>query len=223
MKRLALILPILAVSVACGSGRNLAGTKLTLTAYNPNIGLAVFHLDCGPTGGDVSDPAVACSSLGHDPKLVTSPQPFTCLGGPQSWFDMTIAGRFAGRPLQRKFSTCWTPQMAMLDKLGLANTLRRHVRPRRRGLVLAGATHTFPPGELRRGDLIVCTILHHRLELPISGNQGPVGRTGVGFGGKYVEVGNSPEVTTVDVVHVSLGGTRNADGSITANCRRGKT
>jgi hypothetical protein len=28
----------------------------------------------------------------HDPQLVTAPQPFTCRGGPWSWFDVTIAG-----------------------------------------------------------------------------------------------------------------------------------
>jgi hypothetical protein len=27
----------------------------------------------------------------HDPQLVTAPQPFTCRGGPWSWFDVTIA------------------------------------------------------------------------------------------------------------------------------------
>jgi hypothetical protein len=222
MKRVPLALLVLALA-GCGSGMNLVGTRLTLTAINPNVGLAVFHLKCGPSGGDVNDPGAACSALGHDPKLVTSPQPFTCLGGPTSWFDVTISGRLAGKPVDRKFSTCWTPQMATLGKLGLANSLRDHVRPRRRGLVLAHRTHTFPPGALRPGDLIVCTILHHRLELPIPEGRNPIGKTGVGFGGKLVEVGNSPNETLKDIVNVTLSGTRDANGSITASCHRGKT
>jgi hypothetical protein len=222
MKRGPLALLVLALA-GCGSGMNLAGTRLRLTAINPNVGLAVFHLDCGPSGGDVNDPAAACSALGHDPRLVISPQPFTCLGGPTSWFDVTIAGRLAGKPVDRKFSTCWTPQMATLGKLGIANSLGRHVRPRRRGLVLARRTHTFPPGTLRPGDLIVCTILHHRLELPIPQRQDPIGKTGVRFGGKLVEVGNSPNETIKNAVNVTLSRTRNANGSITASCHRGKT
>ena len=44
MKRLALAVFVLVVAAGCGSGTNLAGTKLTLTAINPNVGQAVFHL-----------------------------------------------------------------------------------------------------------------------------------------------------------------------------------
>jgi hypothetical protein len=40
MKRLVLVLPLLWIAVGCGSGMNLAGTKLTLTAINPNVGQA---------------------------------------------------------------------------------------------------------------------------------------------------------------------------------------
>src|SRR5436190_11972543 len=136
MKRFALALGLFVLPAAAGcgdSGMNLAGTKLTLTAVNSNVGQAVFHLDCGPAGGDVMDPAAACSALGHDPALITAPQPYTCIGGTFSWFDMTISGRLAGKLVHRKFSTCWTPQMATLKKLGLASSLaparpQAHVR-----------------------------------------------------------------------------------------------
>jgi hypothetical protein len=138
MKRLVLALPLLLVAAGCGSGTKLAGTKLTLTAVNPNVGQAVFHLDCGPAGGDVVDPAGACAALGRDPTLVTSPQPYTCLGGPSSWFDMTISGRLDGKTVHQKFSTCWTPQMATLKKLGLASSLARHVLRPRDGIVRPG-------------------------------------------------------------------------------------
>lgn len=205
MKRLLLVLVVLALA-GCGSGMNLTGTKPTLTAVNPNVGQAVFHLDCGPAGGDVSDPAAACTALGHDPTLVTSPRPYTCIGGPTSWFDMTISGRLEGKRVQQKFSTCWTPQMATLKKLGLARSLERHVLPRRHGVVQPGIRRTFEPGSLRPGDLLVCTILHHRVQMGIPDRVGSIGS--VGFGGK-------------NVVSVTLTGTRYADGSITASCHRG--
>jgi hypothetical protein len=205
VKSLLLALLVLSAAAGCGGGMNLGGTKLTLTAVNPNAGQAVFDLDCGPTGGDVTDPSAACAALAHDPTLVTSPQPFNCVGGPSSWFDMTISGRLAGKPVHRKFSTCWTPQMATLDKLGLARSLGRHVLRRRRALVLPGIKRTFPPGTLRPGDLLVCKIDHHRLQLGVPDRFGSIGSTG--FGGK-------------NVVSVNLAGTRHADGSITASCHR---
>ena len=220
MKRLVLALPLLVVAAGCGSSMNLAGTKLTLTAVNPNVGQAVFHLECGPAGGDVADPSAACAALGHDPTLVTSPQPFTCLGGPSSWFDMTISGRLDGKPVHQQFSTCWTPQMAMLNELGLARSLRSHVLPRRHGVVLAGVTTTFPAGTLRPGDLIVCTILHHRLELGVPGTFGRIGSAGTRVGGKLTEVGDSPNETVTGGLNITLGATRHADGSITAGCHR---
>ncbi len=205
MKALALALLVLALT-GCGSGLNLAGTKLTLTAVNPNVGQAVFHLDCGPAGGDVSDPAAACAALAHDPTLVTSPQPFNCIGSTSSWFDMTISGSLRGKPVHRKFSTCWTPQMATLKRLGLASSLERHVLQRRHGVIQPGIRRAFPPGTLRPGDVLVCRILHHRLQLGIPADFGPIGSAG--FGGK-------------DVASVTLTGRRKANGSVTASCHRG--
>lgn len=206
MKRLLFAVLLLALT-GCGSSTNLAGTKLTLTAVNPNVGQAVFHLACGPAGGDISDPSAACAALGRDPKLITAPKPFSCLGGPSSWFDMTISGRLEGKAVHRRFSTCWTPQMATLEKLGLASSLRRHVVRRRHGLVEPGIKSTFPPGTLRPGDLLVCTILHRHLQLGIPGSSGSIGSTGAAVGG---------------AVNITLSGRRSANGSITASCHQGR-
>ena len=199
VKRIAVALFLLSVAAGCGGGMKLAGTKLTLTAINRNVGLAVFHLDCSPSGGDVSDPAAACSALARDPKLVTSPQPFSCLGGPSSWFDVTVAGDLAGKPVQRKFSTCWTPQMATLGKLGLVSSLERNLRPRRHGVVVRGVPRTFPPGTLRPGDVLVCGILHG-VQLGIPDRFGSIGLVGTSNG--------------------TLSGARHHDGSVIATCRR---
>jgi hypothetical protein len=205
MKRLLLALLVLPLA-GCGNAADLTGTKLTLTAVNPSVGQAVFHLSCEPATGDVSDPAAACAALGRDPKLVTSPQPYTCLGGPSSWFDMTITGRLDGKPVHRKFSTCWTPQMATLQKLGLARSLTHHILRRRDGIVRPGIRRTFPPGTLRPGDILICRILNHRLQLGIPTGFGSIGSAG--FGGK-------------NVVAVTLTGARHADGSVTGSCHRG--
>lgn len=200
MKRVLLGMCVLALA-GCGSSMKLAGTKLTLTAVNPNVGQAVFHLDCGPTGGDISDPAAACAALGRDPTLVTSPKPFNCIGGTTSWFDMTISGRLAGKPVREKLATCWTPQMATLKKLGLAHSLMRHIRERRHGNVLPGVPHDFPPGTLRPGDALDCGILH-RLELGIPDTFGSIGSVGT--------------------ANLTLSATRHRDGSVTASCHPGE-
>lgn len=203
MKRVALAL-LIALVAGCGGGTNIAGTHLRFTAFNQTVGLAVFHLDCAPAGGDVADPASACAALSRSPELVTSPKPFTCLGGPSSWFDMTITGQLAGKEVRDTFSTCWTPQMATLDKLGLARTLDRHVRHRRSGVVAKYTSRTFPPGALRPGDLITCRVGGHDLQIGVP-EGGPFSSTG--YGG-------------VGVVGATLTAARHADGSITASCRR---
>lgn len=67
------------------------------------------------------------------------------------------------------------------------------------------SSRVFPPGQLRPGDLLTCTILGHKLELGIADRAGSLGS--MGFGGK-------------NVTSVTLTGTRHADGSITAGCTR---
>ncbi len=206
MKRVALGLLLAALAAGCGSSGGLP-THLTLSALNPNVGEAVFHVDCGGRG--VAQPAAAkstttaCDALRSNPSLITAPQPYTCLGGPSSWFDVTISGRLAGKPVFQKFSTCWTPQMPTLGKLGLFKSLERHVLPRRHGVVLPGIRRTFPPGALRPGDLLTCTVGGHELELGVSDRVGSLGDTG--FGGR---------------VNVTLAATRHGDGSVVARCGR---
>lgn len=201
MRRAALALGLVVLAAGCG-GTKAAETHLTVSALNPTVGMAVFHIEC-----PAPEPSTACDALGSNPSLVTAPKPFTCLGGPSSWFDMTISGRLAGKPVHEKFSTCWTPQMATLGKLGLAPELNSHIRPQRHGVVLPGIPRTFPARSIRPGDLLVCRWPgHHPLELGVPDRFGRLGS--VGQGGR-------------DVVAITLTGTRHSDGSVTASCHRG--
>ena len=190
----------------CGSRAVTPSTDLTLLALNPSIGRAAFHLACGPAGGDLGNPARACAALTAQPNLVTSPKPFFCFGGTFSWWDITITGRLDGRPLRTHTSTCWTPQMAMIGRLGIGwRSLRAHLVPRRREAVMPGVPRTFPSGRLRPADLVTCDILGHKLEdgVPIE-----FGTSSNGYGGK-------------NVTSVTLSVTHNRDGSVTASCHTG--
>jgi hypothetical protein len=194
MKRAALGAVLIVLAAGCGSGgSSLPRTHVTLTALNTNVGMAVFHLDCSPAGGDVADPAATCAALAADPRLVTAPKPYTCLGGPSSWFDMTISGRLGGKPVHESFATCLARGMPTIDKFELFKNFNRHIRPRRHGRVTAGRSITFPAGALRPGDLLVCAE-HPRITLGLSDRFGPLGSSR------------------------SLTGTRHRDGSITARC-----
>jgi hypothetical protein len=170
------------------------------------MGLAVFHLRCGPPRGDLPDNAAACAALASDPKLVTSPKPFVCHGGLTSWWDITISGHVGGLQLNQKFSTCWTPQMAMIRRLGLAPVLHAHLLPRRRARVVPGTQQTFAPNALRPGDLITCNINGHHLEAPIPTRPGPP--LSVGYSGAHV-------------VTVTLEVARDRHGTLLASCHRG--
>src|ERR1041385_4685484 len=195
---------VLALAAGCSSVPT-PKTSLTLLAVNTSIGRAVFHLDCAPVGGDVSHAAHACAAIAANPALVTRPKAFVCAGGTFSWWDGTISGRFDGRALRRSFSTCWTPQMATLGKLGLSwDALRKHLEPRRHEAVLAGEQRTFPAGRLRPADLVTCDILGHHLRVGV-----PV-ETGLGASEGY---------GGANVVSVTLKVTRNRDGSVPADCR----
>ena len=196
---------LVAVSLTgCGSGSS-HPTKLTLLAVNTDVGRAAFHLTCSPPGGDLRHPARACAAIAARPQLVTSPKPFVCRGGPNSWWDITITGRLHGRQIRTHVATCWTPQMALIGRLGIGRQLQAHLLPRRREAVSAGMTKTWPSGALRPADLVTCKILDHRLEggVPLEHET-----SGAGYGGK-------------DVTPVTLSVTRNRGGSVTASCHVG--
>ncbi len=194
--------------VGCGSGQGASqkgpATQLTMRAVNSSVGRAVFHLDCEPPGGDLPDPAKACAALAASPDLVTSPKPFTCLGGTFPWWDVTISGRLNGKAIDRAFSTCWTPQMATLGRFGMSDVLEKHLLPRRSEAVLPGTTHVFEPGALDPADLVTCDIRGHHLEMGVPEYTGPSGS--VGYNG-------------ANIVGVTLTVGRHTDGSVSASCR----
>jgi hypothetical protein len=209
MIRAALVIALVVAVAGCGGGRRAAsGTELTLLALNATVGRAVFHLECGPAGGDLPNPARACAALARHPQLVTGPKPFVCIGGTFSWWEITISGRLDGAPVRRGLSTCWTPQMATLERLGIAGVLRQHLEPRRSEAVLPGTTHTFPPGTLRAADVVTCDILGHRLEAGVPVQSGPYAKDSIGFGG----AGVTSVVLTVG---------HDTDGTVTASCHTG--
>jgi hypothetical protein len=136
---------LVAVSLTgCGSGESSRPTKLTFLAVNPFVGRAAFHLTCSPPGGDLRYPARACSAVAARPQLVANPKPFTCRGGPTSWWAITITGRLRGRQIRTHVATCWTPQMALIGRLGMGRQLQAHLLPQRR------AARSRPPSRRRR-------------------------------------------------------------------------
>jgi hypothetical protein len=192
-------------STSSGGAASSAKTRLTVVALNAWVGRAVFHLDCGPAGGDIPSPARACAALAGTPQLVTSPKPFTCMGGTSSWWDVAISGRFNGRPIRRAFSTCWTPQMTTIGRLRLGwPVLEKHLVARRLEAIMPGTSTVFPPGELRAADLVTCTILGHHLQTGVPIQVGPPASTG--YGGANV---NS----------VALSVAHRRDGSVSASCQ----
>ncbi|MDX6512766.1 MAG: Subtilisin inhibitor-like [Gaiellaceae bacterium] len=141
VRRLAcLALLVLPLAAACGSEG--ARTDLRLVATSGLVGKAVFHLRCGPDGGDVPRPRAACAAVEGRPGLVRRPKPFVCHGG--SWV-ITITGRLDGRPVHSSTETCWTPQMALIRRLGIGRSLESHIVERRH--VAARVTSRLPwPG-----------------------------------------------------------------------------
>jgi hypothetical protein len=188
-----------AIVAGCGTSTR---TTLTILAVNPSVGRAEFHLTCAPAGGDVPRPARACAALAAEPSLVTRPKPFVCRGGTFSWWDLTLTGRLRGRRIRSHVDTCWTPQMRLVGKLGIARVLQGHLVPRRRRELVAGERRTFGPGVLRPGDLVVCATHVVRLHAGVP----LIGDSGESYGG------------TVPIVALTL--TRHRDGSVTAACTR---
>jgi hypothetical protein len=200
---------LLALAVAgCGGVSRSPETQLTMTGVNTWVGRAVFHLECGPPGGDLPRPARACSALRKDPALITDPQPFNCIGGFSSWWSVAITGRLNGRPFSGGFATCWTPQMPTLGRFGMSwDVLRKHLVNPRTGVVLPGTRRRFGPGELRTADFITCDIHSHHLKLGVPPPTPRDQSSSVGWGG-------------ANVVSVELRATHHPDGSVTAVCHR---
>jgi hypothetical protein len=205
---LVILLLALASLTACGNDSAPPSIALKITAVNPYVGRAIFHLHCTPPRGDLVDNGRACAALAAEPTLVSSPKPFVCLGGTTSWWDITISGRIDGRRLHRSVSTCWTPQMTMIGRLGLARarSLESHLLPRRIGRVLPGVPRTFAPGRLRAGDVVTCNIRRHYLSVGIPPRSDVPLFTG--YSGAHV-------------VTVTLEIVRNPDGTLLASCHDG--
>jgi hypothetical protein len=182
-----------------------SSTQLRILALNSFVGRAAFHLGCAPPRGDVGDAAKACAALAAEPGLVTRPKPFVCHGGLTSWWDITITGRLDGRPIHTQIATCWTPQMKLIGRLGIGQSLPTHLLPRRREAVMPGIARSFAAGVLRPTDLVTCDILGHKLRqgVPIE-----IGTATTGYGGKKV-------------TSVVLSVTHNRDGSVRASCHKG--
>ena len=199
-----------ALGAGCGHAQPASRTQLTVVALNEWVGRAVFQLECAPAGGDVPHAAAACAAIARQPQLITQPKPFVCSGGPDSWWDITVVGRLNGRPIRSSFSTCWTPQMATIRRLGLQKALLKHLVARRHETILAGTTQQIPAGVLRSTDLVSCDILGHHLSTPVPDTTGPDAKVSTGFGGTgYTSV-------VLSVAH-------NLDGSVTASCHVGSS
>jgi len=113
--------------ILTGCGGQAAGeTSIRLVADSGMGSKAVFHLRCDPARGDIAHPAQACAALKKAPDALFHPSPFMC--GAQSW-KISISGRFEGRSVNVKTETCWTPQMKLIDLLGIANQLNAHIVP----------------------------------------------------------------------------------------------
>lgn len=173
-----LVLLVVVAAVAAGIGLTIelsapgsvapVPARLTVLAVRDNGGRAIFHLRCDPAGGDVADPAKACAAIAAQPSLVTDPKPFYDGGNNGAYF--TIAGRLNGRPVHFSGESDWTPQMQLIDKLGLAGPHGQplHLEPSRQGFVGLNQTRTFAPGALRPGDRVTCRVHHGYQGLPLA-------------------------------------------------------
>jgi len=151
-------------SVSTSPERREQATHLTLIAVNPYVGRARYELRCDPPDGDVPDPVGACAELAANPTLVTQPEPSICRGGPFSHWELELSGRFRGQPVNTQVSTCWTPQMALIRRLGFGGGPPPRLLPRRTRRLADGERATYPSGELRPGDLVTCLAQGKRLE-----------------------------------------------------------
>ena len=176
--------------------------KLSILAVRETGGRALFHLRCDPAAGNVSRPAEACAAIAAQPSLVTNPKPFFDEGNNGAYF--TITGSLNGMPVHFSGWSDWTPQMALIDKLGLAGPDGQPLRPEslRHGSVGLNETHTFAPGRLPPGDLVICRVQH--------GSRGPAPTIAVPVhrgGGGYVGA-------TSGVIGLRV----RTDGAVIASC-----
>jgi hypothetical protein len=119
----ALVVALLVAAVSGCGGHSAKKTSLELVADNGLGSKAVFHLRCDPAGGDIADPARACAALEKHPSALLHPKPFICHA---DYWHIAISGRFNGRAVNVKTDTCWTPQMELIDRLGIASQLDTH-------------------------------------------------------------------------------------------------
>ena len=117
---------VIAVTLSGCGGHAAGGTSIMLVADSGWGSKAVFHLRCNPPGGDIAHPARACAALKENPNVLVHPKPFLCYMG--TW-EIAISGRFEGRSVNAKTETCWTPQMELIKRLGIANQLKTHIVP----------------------------------------------------------------------------------------------
>jgi hypothetical protein len=176
---------------------------------------ALFHLKCDPASGNVADPARACAAIAAQPSLVTDPKPYCSVvssgcvpsdgPAPVSPWYFRITGSVGGKPVHFEGEGTWAPQVALVDKLGLAgphgNPLR--LEPRRHGFVAVNQTHRFAPGVMRPGDLITCRV-DQRYKGPPLAMTVPVHR---GLG--PYEASSTPGLMAVRI---------RADGAVLASC-----
>jgi hypothetical protein len=178
--------------------------NLTVLAVGQNGGRALFHLKCDPARGNVAQAAKACAAIAAQPSLVTNPKPFYDGGNNGAYFKIT--GTLNGRPVHFSGESDWTPQMELIDKLGLAGPHGQPLRPEplRHGAVGLNQTHTFAPGVLRPGDFVFCRV-HRSYQGPALSMGVPFRRGGRGYLGAQSGAG-------------ALAVRMRADGSVMASC-----
>jgi hypothetical protein len=211
-QRRVLVALVVAAVVAAGAvlGFELRGlgsvtpvpANLTILAVGQNGGRALFHLRCDPASGNVAAPAKACAAIAAQPSIVTQPKPFYDMG-PNTWY-FTITGRLNGKPVHFRGESSWTPQMELINKLGLAGPHGEPLRPEplRHGSVGLNQTRTFAAGVLRPGDFVSCRV-GHSYAGPALSIAVPIRQGGGGYRGTQPGV---------------LGIRMTADGAVIASC-----
>ena len=201
LARLLCLFAIVPLLVSCGGAKSPgdgseAQTSIRIVAINPNVGRVAFDFSCAPARGNVPAPERACQAVEGSPEILTRPEPLVCWG--PGWWQFTISGQLRGAPIEKEVGSCWTPQMELLDRLGIADSLEDHLLPRARVVIVSGTRREIPPGVLQPGDLVVCETNGRQLEQGVSTRPGETALTGY----------RDHELTV----------TAKTDGSVTAVC-----